>query len=116
MTEQEGGYQGPRYLLTSKELLDPEVGAVRIGSLRVGNFEKVQRRMERAARKRGIKNPTVVADIVFSEGKESEVGSPGQPYEVPEAQWDTFAKDASRWCDKRPKVYVIDGSKFAVGL
>ena len=116
MTEQ-FKYQEPRYLRTSEELLDPKVGAVEIGSLEAGIFEDVQRRMKEVAQERAIQQPRMIVDLVFKEGKQSELGSPGQPYPITEEEWERFVEDIPEYCgDRVPKVYVVDGSKYTAGI
>lgn len=117
MVNTEFGYQGPQYLWTSEELLAPEVGAVEIGSLEAGRFKDVQQRMEEVAREKGVQNPKMIVDLVFKEGKRSELGSAGQPYPIIKDEWDTFVADVPVYCgDRVSKVYMVDGSKYTAGI
>lgn len=102
-----------RYLMTSSELLSPEIGAIEIGKLEAGQYQAVREKMMKEAKTRGISNPLIVADIIFQENKRSEYGSAGQPYPVNEAEWESFVKDVPSYCgDKIPKIYMLDGDKF----
>jgi len=110
-------YCSKKYLTTSKELLSPEVGAVEIGLLISGKYQEVYQKMSLEARERGIRNPLMVVDLVFKEGKISYYGSTGQPYPITEEEWEEFAADVLDYCgDKIPKVYMLDGDKYAVPI
>ena len=117
MTEEESSNQNPRYIWTSEELLDPEVGAVELGSLSAGKFGEIQQKMDELAKERGLHDPKMIVDLVFSESKKSEFGSPGQPYPIVEEEWETFVRDAPEYCgDRVPKVYMVDGTKYTAGI
>jgi hypothetical protein len=118
MTSSNEQYRLPRYLLSSKELLDPEVGSVQIGKLEPGAYEAVKQAMEQAAQEHGVLTPAMVADIIFKEGIESEVGSTGNPYTIYDSeQWEAFAHEVPEFCDDNvPSVYMVDGDKYTTGV
>lgn len=118
MTSSNEQYQLPRYLLSSKELHEPEVGAVQIGKLEPGAYEVVKQAMEKAAQEYGVLTPAMVADIIFKAGKESEVGSTGNPYTIRDReQWEMFANEMPEYCgDNVPSVYMVDGDKYTTGV
>lgn len=106
-----------RYLWTSEELLDPEVGAVEIGLLESGKYQELKEKMIKEATEKGINKPLLVVDLIFSEGKRSQLGSPGQPYPMSEDEWEVFVKDIPEYCgDNIPKVYFVDGEKFTAPI
>lgn len=106
------------YILSSKELLDPEIGAVQIGKLEPGAYEAVKQTMEQAAEEYSVLTPAMVADIIFKEGKESEVGSTGQPYTIRDGeQWEEFTRQVPEYCGENvPSVYMVDGAKYMTGV
>lgn len=105
----------PRYLMTSSELLAPEVAAVEIGTLEAGQYRAVKEKMMEEATKHGIAKPVMVADLIYQEGKISELGSAGQPYPIIEDEWEQFVKDVPSFCgNKIPKIYIVDGDKFLI--
>jgi hypothetical protein len=118
MTSSKEQYRLPRYLLSSKELLDPEVGAVQIGKLEPGTYESVKEAMEKAAQEHNVLTPAMVADIIFKEGMESEVGSTGNPYMIRDGgQWEAFANEVPEYCGENvPNVYMVDGDNYATGV
>src|SRR5437763_15408483 len=92
-------YRLREYLFTSEQLLAPEVGAVQIGMLEPGVYDAVKQAMEEAAQEHGVLTPAMVADIIFKEGKLSEVGSAGKPYRIHDGeQWEAFAHDVPGYC------------------
>lgn len=118
MTSSNEQYRLPRYLLSSQELLDPEVGAVQIGKLELGAYEAVKEAMEKAAQEHNVLTPAMVADILFKEGMESEVGSTGNPYMIRDSeQWEAFAYEVPKYCGENiPSVYMVDGDKYTTGV
>src|SRR6266516_1693548 len=114
MTSSNEQYRLPRYLLSSNELLDPEVGAVQIGKLEPGAYEEVKKAMEQAAQEHGVLTPAMIADIIFKAGKESEWGSTGQPHQIYDGeQWEALARDVPEYCGENvPSVYMVDGVKY----
>jgi len=73
--------------------------------------------MEEVAKEKGIKNPKMIVDLIFKEGKRSELGSPRQPYPIIESEWETFVRDIPEYCgDSVPKVYMVDGEKYNAGI
>lgn len=111
-------YRLLHYLLSSKELLDPEVGAVEIGKLKPGAYEAAKQAMEKAAQEHGVLTPLMVADIIFKEGKESEIGSTGNPYMIHDGeQWEALAHEVPEYCGENvPSVYMADGAKYTTGV
>ncbi len=105
-----------KYLMTSQELLDPTVGAIEIGLLETGKFHELQQKMAVIAQENGIERPLMVVDLIYKANKLSELGSPGQPYPIIEAEWEIFVQDIPKFCDAVPKVYVIDGSKYTAPI
>lgn len=106
-----------RYLWTSQELLDPEVGAVEIGLLEAGKYKELKEKMIKEAGEKGINKPLLVVDLIYSEGKKSQLGSSGQPYPISEDEWETFVKQAPEFCGvKVPKVYFVDGEKYTAPI
>jgi hypothetical protein len=106
-----------QYLWTSEQLLSPEVGAVEIGLLEREKFAAIRFKMEHEAASRGIERPLMVADLIFQEGKRSELGSSGQPYPITEAEWEQFVADVPTYCgDRIPKIYMVDGNKFTAPI
>ena len=105
-------------LLTSERLLATEVGAVQIGKLEPGAYEAVKQAMEQAAQEHGVLTPTMVADIIFKAGKESEFGSTGKPYTIYDGeQWEEFAYEVPEYCGNNvPSVYMVDGTKYTTGV
>lgn len=118
MTSNNEQYQLLRYLLSSKELLDPEVGAVQIGKLEPGAYEAVKHAMEQAAQEHGVLTPAMIADIIFREEIESEVGSTGNPYTIRDGeQWEAFAHEVPEYCGENvPSVYMVDSAKYTTGV
>jgi len=117
MSIQGEGYKGPQYLFTSAELLDPAVEAVQIGLLEAGKYDALKTKMDEVAAQTGIQEPKMLVDLIFKEGMTSGYGSPGQPYQVAEFEWETFAAEVPEFCgDNVPKVYVVDGTKYTAGI
>src|SRR5947209_8209765 len=118
MTSSNEQYHLPRYLLSSRELLDSEVGAVEIGKLEPCVYEAVKQAMEHAAQENDVLTPAMVADIIFIEGKQSEFGSVGKPYWIHNGeQWEAFAHDVPEYCGENvPSVYMVDGAKYTTGV
>lgn len=104
------------YLWTSAELLAQGVGAVQIGLLETGKYSEVKAKMEEVAIEKRISRPLMVADLIFKEGKRSQLGSSGQPYPIAENEWETFVAQARDYCDETPKVYMVDGEKYAAPI
>ena len=106
------------YLVTSEQLLAPEVGAVQIGKLEPGAYEAVTQAMEEAAQEHGVLTPAMIADIIFKEGKQSEFGSNGKPCWIRTVeQWEAFALDVPEYCGGNvPSVYMVDGAKYTTGV
>ena len=111
-------YQLRRYVVTSEQLLAPEVGAVWIGKLEPGEYEAVKQAMEQAAQEHDVLTPAMVADIIFREGKRSEFGSAGKPYMIRNGeQWEAFARDVPEYCgDNVPRVYMVDRARYTTGV
>ncbi len=107
-----------KYVVTSEQLLAPEVGAVQIGKLEPGAYEAVRQAMEEAAQEHGVLTPAMVADIIFKEGKRSEFGSAGKPYQIRDReQWELFAHEVPEYCGENvPSVYMVDGAKYTTGV
>ncbi len=118
MTSSNEQYRGREYLVKGEQLLAPEVGAVPIGKLEPGAYEAVKHAMEQAAQEHGVLTPAMVADIIFKEGKLSEFGSAGKPYQIHDGeQWEAFAHDVPVYCgDNVPSVFMIDGAKYTTGV
>jgi hypothetical protein len=117
MSFQGENYLGPRYLWTSEELLDPEVGAVEIGLLEAGAYETLKERMDELAVQSGMQKPRMIVDLIFKEGMTSQLGSPGQPYPIADFEWETFVADVPAYCGENvPRVYVVDGSRYTAGI
>ena len=111
-------YHLPEYLWSSEQLLAPEVGAVHIGMLEPGAYEDVKQTMEQTSQENGVFKPSMIADIIFKEGKQSEFGSKGKPFWIRTGeQWEAFAPDVPEYCgDNVPSVYMVDGSKYTTGV
>ena len=73
--------------------------------------------MEQAAQEHDVLTPAMIADIIFKEGKQSEVGSTGQPYKILDGEeWETFAHEVLEYCGENvPSVYMVDGDKYTTG-
>ena len=106
------------YLITSEQLLAPEVGAVLIGKLEPGAYEAVKQAMEQAAQEHGVLTPAMIADIIFKEGKQSEFGVTRKLYEIRNGEvWEAFAHDVPEYCGENvPSVYMVDGAKYTTGI
>ena len=106
-----------KYLMTSQELLSPEVNAVLLGLLEAGKYDELHKKMKELAPVKQISKPLMIADLIYSEGKKSQFGSPGQPYPISKDEWEIFAKDVPEYCgDNVPKVYMVDGEKFTAPI
>lgn len=102
--------------MDSAQLRSPEVGAVEIGRLESGKYQEVEKKMREEAAARGIVNPKMIVDLIYKEGKVSELGSTGQPYPITEAEWEIFAGDVPEYCDEVPKVYMVNGDQYAAPI
>jgi hypothetical protein len=111
-------YHLPGYLWTSEQLLAPEVGAVLIGQLILGAYEAVTQTMEEAALEKGVNRPSMIADVIFKEGKESAFGSKGKPMWIRTGEhWEAFARDVPEYCGENvPSVYMVDGARYTTGV
>jgi len=118
MTSSKEQYHLPDYLWTSEQLLAPEVGAVQIGQLVPGAYEYAKQMMEQTAKEHCVLKPSMIADIIFKEGKESEFGSKGKPYWIRSVeQWEAFALGVPEYCGENvPSVYMVDGTKYTTGV
>jgi hypothetical protein len=118
MTSSNEQYHLPDYLLTSEQLLAPEVGAVQIGKLEPGAYEAVKQAMEQAAHEYGALTPAMVADVIFKEGKLNEVGSTGKLYMIKDSeQWEEFAREVPEYCGENvPIVFMVDGARYTTGV
>lgn len=118
MTSSNEQYHLPDYLWTSEQLLAPEVGAIQIGKLEPGAYEAVKQAMEQVAQEHGVLIPAMIADIIFKEGIESEVGSTGNPYTIRDReQWEMFALEVPEYCGENvPSVYMVDGAEYTTGV
>lgn len=116
MTKQESGYEGPKYLLFSEQLLDPEVEAVELGLLETGKFTDIYEKMVELAKERGIRTPKMVVDLPIREEMRLKPDSSGQLYPITEEEWELFVKDVPVYCNGVPKVYMVDGSKYTIGI
>lgn len=63
-----------RYLWTSQELLDPEVGAVEIGLLEAGKYKELKEKMIKEAGDKGINKPLLVVDLIIVKAKSHSLG------------------------------------------
>ena len=107
----------PLYLMTSDQLLSPEVGAVEIGLLETGKFAEVYSKMQQEAASRGIESPRMIADIIFKKGAVTQFGSGGQPYPINQQEWEACADDVPVYCGERiPKIYMVDGRRFTAPI
>jgi hypothetical protein len=118
MTSSNEQYRAREYVVTSEQLLAPEVGAILIGKLEPGAYEAVKQAMEQSAQEHGVLTPAMVADIIFKEGKQSAFGSTGKPYQIRDREvWEAFARDVPEYCgDNVPSVYMVDGAKYTTGI
>ena len=57
-------------------------------------------------------------ELIFKAGKESEVGSTGNPYMIRDGeQWEAFAHEVPVYCgENMPSVYMVDGAKYTTGV
>jgi hypothetical protein len=106
-----------KYLMTSDELLAPDVGAVAVGHLASGAFEAVNEEMRRQAEQRGVNDPKLIANLIFRQEMEAVYGSTGHPYPIAEFEWEAFAADVPEYCgDNVPVVYMVDGSRYTAPI
>jgi hypothetical protein len=105
-------------LWTSEQLLVPEVGAVLIGQLVPGGYEAVKQAMEDAALEHSVLKPSMIADVIFKEGRQSEFGSNGKPCWIRTGeQWEAYAISVPEYCGNNiPSVYMVDGAKYTTGV
>jgi hypothetical protein len=101
----------PKYLLTIAEL---EANAIELGSMEEASYDTYVERMNKIAAEAGIARPKLAIGIKFKEGAHSSFEE--QPYPITKGEWTVFKKDAETMCEYMPKVFVVDGSKFALPI
>jgi hypothetical protein len=108
-------------LVTRAQLLDPSVGAIKVGTLTSNGLGQVVAVMNREKARTGISQPRLVVVSVLSPEKAKELGYTTQLDLLPHSGWDLMmiwqglADDASSYCGANtPVVYMIDGDQYTI--
>jgi hypothetical protein len=98
------------YLFTNDALR--QKAAADLGAMDEKSYDDFLRQAEELAPQHGITRVKLAIDVQFK----PEAGKADQPYPPRKDDWDAILSDARTMCVSIPRVYLVDGAKYAIPI